>query len=81
MRNPMFSLFPYHGDDDVSQDPVMFSGTLRMNLDPFDKHSDDEIWRALELSRLKPYVLSLPEGLQFTCTERGENFRLVYLVL
>ena len=31
----------------------MFSGTLRINLDPFDKHTDEEIWKALELAHLK----------------------------
>ena len=54
----------------------MFSGTLRMNLDPFDQHTDEQVWRALELAQLKPYVTSLPEQLQFVCSERGENFRL-----
>ncbi|CAJ1067622.1 canalicular multispecific organic anion transporter 1 [Xyrichtys novacula] len=57
----------------IPQDPVLFSGTLRMNLDPFDKFSDEEIWRVLELSHLKDYVGGLQEGLQHEVAEGGEN--------
>lgn len=32
----------------IPQDPVLFSGTLRFNLDPFDEHSDRNVWNALE---------------------------------
>lgn len=53
----------------------MFSGTLRMNLDPFDKFSDEDIWRVLELSHLKAYVSGLHEGLQHEVAEGGENLR------
>ncbi|KAM8852537.1 ATP-binding cassette sub-family C member 2 isoform 1-T1 [Synchiropus picturatus] len=57
----------------IPQDPVLFSGTLRMNLDPFDKFSDEDIWRVLELSHLKDYVSGLQEGLMHMVTEGGEN--------
>lgn len=58
-----------------TQDPVLFSGSLRMNLDPFDKFSDDDIWRVLELSHLKEYVAGLQEKLQHEVAEGGENLR------
>ncbi|XP_077439067.1 ATP-binding cassette sub-family C member 2 [Vanacampus margaritifer] len=57
----------------IPQDPVLFSGTLRMNLDPFDKSSDEALWKVLELSHLKEYVAGLQEGLQHEVAEGGEN--------
>ncbi|XP_054614670.1 multidrug resistance-associated protein 1 [Dunckerocampus dactyliophorus] len=57
----------------IPQDPVLFSGSLRMNLDPFDSYSDDDIWRALEFSHLKSFVSGLPDKLSHECSEGGEN--------
>uniref|UniRef100_A0A665VH35 ATP-binding cassette, sub-family C (CFTR/MRP), member 2 n=1 Tax=Echeneis naucrates TaxID=173247 RepID=A0A665VH35_ECHNA len=57
----------------IPQDPVLFSGTLRMNLDPFDKFTDEDLWRVLELSHLKDYVAGLQEKLEHEVTEGGEN--------
>uniref|UniRef100_A0A8K9WWA5 ABC-type glutathione-S-conjugate transporter n=1 Tax=Oncorhynchus mykiss TaxID=8022 RepID=A0A8K9WWA5_ONCMY len=60
----------------IPQDPVLFSGSLRMNLDPFDGYSDEEVWRALELSHLKSFVSGLPDKLNHECSEGGENLSL-----
>ncbi|XP_034949722.1 multidrug resistance-associated protein 1 isoform X2 [Chelonus insularis] len=57
----------------IPQDPVLFSGTLRLNLDPFDSHTDEEIWQALEHAHLKAFVQSLPNGLSYGVSEGGDN--------
>ncbi|XP_062567586.1 multidrug resistance-associated protein 1-like [Saccostrea cucullata] len=57
----------------IPQDPILFSGTIRMNLDPFESYTDEEIWVALEHAHLKKYVESLDDGLQHECSEGGEN--------
>ena len=57
----------------IPQDPVLFTGTLRMNLDPFDSYSDKDIWLALELAHLKSFVNSNEKGLLFEIAEGGEN--------
>ncbi|XP_039745503.1 multidrug resistance-associated protein 4-like [Pararge aegeria] len=54
----------------IPQDPILFSATLRYNLDPFDHYSDDEIWRALEQVELKDAVTSL----DYNVSEGGANF-------
>ncbi|XP_048236908.1 multidrug resistance-associated protein 1-like isoform X1 [Haliotis rufescens] len=57
----------------LPQDPVIFSGTLRMNLDPFDSHSDEDLWQALEHAHLKTFVTELPSQLEYECGEGGQN--------
>uniref|UniRef100_A0A6G1SLE4 ABC-type glutathione-S-conjugate transporter n=1 Tax=Aceria tosichella TaxID=561515 RepID=A0A6G1SLE4_9ACAR len=58
----------------IPQDPVLFSGTLRFNLDPLRLYSDLDIWRALELAHLRPYINTLSMGLDYQVSEYGENF-------
>ena len=59
----------------IPQDPVIFSGTLRMNLDPFEQYNDNQLWMALEKAHLKEYVQELDNKLMFECSEGGENLR------
>ncbi|XP_075575360.1 ATP-binding cassette sub-family C member 6 isoform X3 [Pelecanus crispus] len=57
----------------IPQDPVLFSGSLRMNLDPLNRYTDADIWTALELTQLKNFVADLPDQLEYKCTDQGEN--------
>ncbi|XP_025100028.1 multidrug resistance-associated protein 1-like [Pomacea canaliculata] len=57
----------------LPQDPVLFSGTLRMNLDPLDQYSDDQIWKALETAHLKRFAEELPENLNHHVGEGGQR--------
>uniref|UniRef100_A0A3P9NNP0 ATP-binding cassette, sub-family C (CFTR/MRP), member 9 n=1 Tax=Poecilia reticulata TaxID=8081 RepID=A0A3P9NNP0_POERE len=58
----------------ILQDPVLFSGSIRFNLDPERTCTDDRLWEALEIAQLKNLVKSLPGGLDAVVTEGGENF-------
>ncbi|XP_061678387.1 ATP-binding cassette sub-family C member 8 isoform X2 [Syngnathoides biaculeatus] len=58
----------------ILQDPILFSGTIRFNLDPEMKATDQMLWEALDIAQLKPVVKSLPGGLDANVTEGGENF-------
>ncbi|XP_070706055.1 multidrug resistance-associated protein 1-like [Pempheris klunzingeri] len=60
----------------IPQEPVLFSGSLRMNLDPFDVCSDEDLWKALELAHLSSFVSALPQKLNHQCCEGGENLSL-----
>ncbi|XP_022796168.1 multidrug resistance-associated protein 4-like isoform X3 [Stylophora pistillata] len=57
----------------IPQDPVLFSGTLRKNLDPFDEYSEMELWRALQEVQLSDMICSLTGGLDGLLTESGSN--------
>uniref|UniRef100_A0A8C1ZHW8 ATP-binding cassette, sub-family C (CFTR/MRP), member 8 n=1 Tax=Cyprinus carpio TaxID=7962 RepID=A0A8C1ZHW8_CYPCA len=58
----------------ILQDPFLFSGTIRFNLDPEMKATDSMLWEALEIAQLKPVVKTLPGGLDAIIAEGGENF-------
>uniref|UniRef100_A0A8C7K0M5 ATP binding cassette subfamily C member 12 n=1 Tax=Oncorhynchus kisutch TaxID=8019 RepID=A0A8C7K0M5_ONCKI len=58
----------------IPQDPVLFIGTVRYNLDPFNNYSDEDIWSALDKTFMKHTISSLPEKLQSEVVENGENF-------
>uniref|UniRef100_A0A3B5A424 ATP-binding cassette, sub-family C (CFTR/MRP), member 6b, tandem duplicate 1 n=1 Tax=Stegastes partitus TaxID=144197 RepID=A0A3B5A424_9TELE len=60
----------------IPQDPVLFSGSVRMNLDPFETCSDEDLWKALELAHLSSFVSALPHKLNHQCSEGGENLSL-----
>ncbi len=61
---------------------MLFSGTVRINLDPFGVHTDAELWRALEHAHLKDFFSSLPDKLEYKTSEGGENMRcgLIYFM-
>jgi ATP-binding cassette subfamily C (CFTR/MRP) protein 4 len=58
----------------IPQEPILFSGTLRKNLDPFDEYSDSELWSALQEVELKDLLAELPSGLSSRVSEGGSNF-------
>lgn len=58
----------------IPQEPVLFSGTMRKNLDPFDEYSDEVLWKALEDVELKEAVSDLTAGLNSKMSEGGSNF-------
>lgn len=57
------------------QDPVLFPGSLRMNLDLLQEHTDEGIWAALETVQLKAFVAGLPGQLQYECAGQGDDLR------
>ncbi|CAL1598299.1 unnamed protein product [Knipowitschia caucasica] len=58
----------------IPQDPVLFSDTVRKNLDPFCQNSDEDLWNALEEVQLKAVVEELPGRLDTLLAESGSNF-------
>uniref|UniRef100_A0A672SZC7 Multidrug resistance-associated protein 5-like n=1 Tax=Sinocyclocheilus grahami TaxID=75366 RepID=A0A672SZC7_SINGR len=58
----------------IPQEPVLFSGTVRSNLDPFNLYSEEQIWDALERTHMKECVSQLPLKLESEVVENGENF-------
>ncbi|XP_075166626.1 putative multidrug resistance-associated protein lethal(2)03659 [Haematobia irritans] len=58
----------------IPQEPVLFSGSMRYNLDPFEEYSDAKIWEALEEVKLKNVVTDMPNGIHGIISEGGTNF-------
>ncbi|CAO3692121.1 unnamed protein product [Rhizopus stolonifer] len=58
----------------IPQDPVLFAGTVRDNLDPFGTSDDAQLWQALKQSHLHEHISSLDNQLNAVVLEGGENF-------
>ncbi|XP_022166663.1 probable multidrug resistance-associated protein lethal(2)03659 isoform X3 [Myzus persicae] len=58
----------------IPQEPVLFSGTMRKNLDPFDDYPDHILWNALDEVELKNVIEDLPDALNSKMSENGSNF-------
>ncbi|XP_070021229.1 ABC transporter C family member 2-like [Nicotiana sylvestris] len=58
----------------IPQAPVLFSGTVRFNLDPFHEHNDADLWESLERAHLKEVIRRNSLGLDAEVSEAGENF-------
>uniref|UniRef100_A0A4W2CUZ4 ATP binding cassette subfamily C member 4 n=1 Tax=Bos indicus x Bos taurus TaxID=30522 RepID=A0A4W2CUZ4_BOBOX len=57
----------------IPQDPIVFTGTMRKNLDPFNKHTDEELWNVLEEVQLKEIIEELPDKMDTELVESGLN--------
>ncbi|XP_071810168.1 ATP-binding cassette sub-family C member 9-like [Asterias amurensis] len=60
----------------IPQDPILFTGTIRFNLDPFGKCSEEDLWNSLEIAQLKATVTGLDAGLDSLVSEGGDNFSM-----
>lgn len=58
----------------IPQDPVLFSGSVRYNVDPFEEYTDEQVWEALRKVRMHALVSGLPGELHATVEEEGSNF-------
>jgi len=57
----------------IPQDPVLFCGTLRANLDPFDEKDDATLWDSIDKAHLTKFVQEFPDKLNYEISEGGSN--------
>ncbi|KAG5204274.1 hypothetical protein JEQ12_002250 [Ovis aries] len=57
----------------VPQEPVLFIGTMKENLDPFNDHKEEDLWNALEEVQLKETIQGLPGKMETELAESGSN--------
>ncbi|XP_067128842.1 ATP-binding cassette sub-family C member 4-like [Centruroides vittatus] len=60
----------------IPQDPMLFTGPLRRNIDPFNEYSEEMLWQVIEEVQLKGLISKLPGGLDTHLTEGGRNFSI-----
>ncbi|KAJ3094459.1 Multidrug resistance-associated protein 1 [Phlyctochytrium planicorne] len=60
----------------IPQEPYVFGGTIRSNVDPLEQFGDDEVWKALELAGLKEFVAAKEKKLEMVIEYQGENLSL-----
>nr|KYP38847.1 ABC transporter C family member 3 [Cajanus cajan] len=60
----------------IPQDPTMFEGTVRTNLDPLEEYTDEKIWEALDMCQLGDEVRKKEGKLDSKVTENGENWSM-----
>ncbi|XP_033349715.1 probable multidrug resistance-associated protein lethal(2)03659 isoform X1 [Bombus vosnesenskii] len=58
----------------IPQEPVLFGGSLRRNLDPFDEYSDNVLWEALGEVEIRETISEMAAGLNSKVSEEGSNF-------
>jgi ABC-type multidrug transport system fused ATPase/permease subunit len=60
----------------IPQEPVLFVGTVRSNLDPFNTLPDEELWHALEAVNMKSFIEKQPLKLEAPVVENGANYSM-----
>jgi len=58
----------------IPQEPILFTGSVRRNIDPFGEHTDERLWQVLDKVQLKKVIMSLNGKLDEPISEGGGNF-------